>query len=200
MFDFAFAHGLSRGFPARRDLGQSVFPFQAAHKSFLPFVVMAVGYHFAFHGHAVRQNVNVRMFRVRMFSHNVLAVFEPHALKVFLRHISPLTVRKAFAWGDAQADVANSFCQIGTQGSDFTKLTRQGTCVASSHVRIQKLALFLTQIVFQRTPETRTFNHLGYHGSPPTFPGATPALFPVADQTKKVIRKRALHAPPAQAG
>lgn len=170
----AFNFPLGRGAPLRlsagRHLLQAVFPFQPPHDGLLPLVIPAVADHLALHADPVRQNVNVRVLGVGMLGHNVLAILEAHAFKVFPGNVLPLVVSELFIRRQADAHMTDGFGQIGAQGPHRAKLPRQLARIVAAHVGIEDMPLLLSQIVFQSAPKSLALTSFAIMGDPAQFP------------------------------
>ncbi len=175
-FNFPLGGGATFRLPAWRYFLQSVFALQTPHDGLLPLIVPAVVDHLTIHAYPVRQNVNVRVFGIGMLGHNVLAIFEAHAFKVFSGNVLPLVVCKFIIGRQADAHMTDCLGQIGPQGPHRAKLPRQLTRIVAAHVGIEDMPLLFAQIVFQGTPKTLALNQLRYHGRPRTIPAALGAL------------------------
>lgn len=174
-FNFALGGSAALTLPAGRHLLQPVFALQPPHDGFLPLIVPAVADYLTAHADPVRQNVNVRVLGVSVFGHNVLAILEAHALKVFSGNVLPLVVCEFFIRRQADAHMTDSLGQIGAQGPHRAELPRQLTRVVAAHVGIEDVPLLLAQIVFQGAPKALALNQLRYHGRPCIAPAAPDA-------------------------
>lgn len=169
-FDFSLGRGAPLRLSAGRHFLQAVFTFQPPHDGLLPRVVLAVADHFAPHAHPVRQNVNVRVLGIGMLGHNVLAILEAHAFKVFSGNVLPLVICKFFIRRQTDAHMTDSLGQIGAQGPHCAKLPRKLTRIVAAHVGVKDMPLLLSQVVFQGAPKSLALNQLRYHGRPRTIP------------------------------
>ena len=118
----------------------------------------------------------MRMLRVLMLGHNMLAILKTHSGKGFSGYFPPLLVCKPFIRRYAQADMADRVIQIRTQGADFPEFSSQFARILPGHVGIKEPPFFLPQVILQGAPEALTFDQLRDHGGFPIIPYAIAAL------------------------
>jgi hypothetical protein len=97
-FDLTLGRRVALHLDRRLHALQVILALDGAHQNLLPPIVMAVRGDAAIKANPVNQQVYMLVFRVEMARHNVLVVFQPHALQVVRGDLSPLVVAQMFAW------------------------------------------------------------------------------------------------------